>query len=226
GGAMAPAVQKEVAKVFAPAKLFVMYGATEASARLSYLPPAMLEKKWGSIGKAIPNVDLFVANEKGEKLPPNTTGEIVAKGANMMQGYWRDPEGTAQVLKNGLYYSGDLGTEDDDGFVFVVGRTRDSIKAGGFRGSAKEIEETILEMNEVHEVACIGVDDPVLDEAVKAVVILRENVQPDDSIFKKFLADKLPAYKQPKYYDFRDSLPKNESGKVLKTVLKESMKKD
>ncbi|MCP4218865.1 MAG: acyl--CoA ligase [bacterium] len=225
GGAMAPAVQKDVAQVFAPAKTFIMYGATEASARLSYLPPDMLEKKWGSIGKAIDNVDLFVADEKGEKLPPNQTGEIVARGSNMMVGYWRDPEGTAQVLRNGLYYTGDLGVEDDDGFLFVVGRTKDIIKPGGFRVSAKEIEETILELNDVHEVAVIGVDDPVLGEAVKAVIVLMDNVEPDEVAIKKFLTKKLPSHKQPKYYAFRNSLPKNESGKILKTVLKEEEKK-
>jgi acyl-CoA synthetase (AMP-forming)/AMP-acid ligase II len=221
GGAMAPSVQKEVAKVFAPAKLFIMYGATEASARLSYLEPDMLEKKWGSIGKGIPNVDLFVADEKGNRLSPNQVGEIVARGANMMVGYWKDPDGTNQVMKNGLYYTGDLGIEDDDGYYFVKGRTKDIIKPGGFRVSAKEIEEAILELNEVHETAVIGVDDPVLGEAVKAVVVLRDNVEPDESLVKKFLARKLPTHKQPKYVVFRNSLPKNESGKVLKTVLKE-----
>lgn len=221
GGAMAPAIQKEVAKVFEPANLFIMYGATEASARLSYLDPDWLERKWGSIGKAIPNVDLFVADEHGNRLPPNQTGEIAARGANLMQGYWRDPEGTDQVMKNNLYYTGDLGIEDNDGFLFVVGRTKDIIKPGGFRVSAKEIEEAILELNEVHEVAVIGVDDPVLGEAIKAVVVLRENVEPNEDLIKKFLSQRLPAYKQPKFVVFRASLPKNESGKILKKVLKD-----
>lgn len=221
GGAMAPAVQKEVAKVFAPAELFIMYGATEASARLSYLDPARLEDKWGSIGKGIPNVDLFTADEKGNRLPPGQVGEIVARGANLMTGYWRDPDGTAQVMKNGLYYTGDLGIEDDEGFFFVKGRTKDIIKPGGFRVSAKEIEETILELNEVHETAVIGVDDPVLGEAVKAIIVPRDKTNPEETFIKKFLAKKLPSHKQPKYIEFRNSLPKNESGKVLKTVLKE-----
>ncbi len=220
GGAMAPSVQKEVAKVFDPARLFIMYGATEASARLSYLDPDMLEKKWGSIGKAIPNVDLFVADEKGNRLPPNRMGEIVARGTNLMVGYWKDPVGTAQVKKNGLYFTGDLGIEDEDGFLFVKGRSKDIIKPRGFRVSAKEIEEAILELNEVHEVAVIGVDDPMLGEAIKAVVVLRDNVEPDEGLVKKFLMERLPSFKQPKYIVFSDSLPKNKSGKVLKNVLK------
>ncbi len=226
GGAMAPAVQKEVVDVFHPAKVFIMYGATEASARLSYLKPDMLHKKWGSIGRAIPNVDLFVADEQGNRLPPNQPGEIVARGANMMAGYWRDPEGTQQVLKNGLYYTGDLGIEDDDGYYFVVGRSKDIIKPGGLRVSAKEIEEALLEMKEIHEVAVIGVEDDVLGEAIKACIVPREKARLEQEAVVKFLKHKLPPYKQPKYYRFLDSLPKNESGKVLKQVLKAQEKQN
>ncbi len=226
GGAMAPAVQKEVAEVFHPAKVFIMYGATEASARLSYLDPRMLQQKWGSIGRGIPNVDLFVADESGNRLPPNQPGEIVARGANLMVGYWRDPEGTAQVMKHGLYYTGDLGIEDEDGYFFVVGRSKDIIKPGGLRVSAKEIEEALLELKDIHEAAVIGVEDPVLGEAVKACIVPRENASLDQGQVEKFLKRKLPPYKQPKYYRFLESLPKNESGKVLKQVLKAQEKQN
>lgn len=226
GGAMAPAVQKEVAEVFHPAKVFIMYGATEASARLSYLEPDMLPSKWGSIGKGIPNVDLFVADEAGNRLPPHQPGEIVARGANMMVGYWRDPEGTDQVMKHGLYYTGDLGIEDEEGYYFVVGRTKDIIKPGGLRVSAKEIEEALLELKEIHEVAVIGVEDPVLGEAIKACIVPRENTELDREQVEKFLKRKLPPYKQPKYYRFLESLPKNESGKVLKQTLKAQEKQN
>jgi len=102
GGALAPVIQKEVANIFKPAKLFIMYGATEASARLSYLSPEMLPKKWGLIGKAIPNVDLFVENEKGAELSQGEVGEIVARGSNIMVGYWNDPEETSKVMKETL----------------------------------------------------------------------------------------------------------------------------
>jgi acyl-CoA synthetase (AMP-forming)/AMP-acid ligase II len=227
GGAMAPAVQKEVQKVFDPAELFVMYGATEASARLSYLDPKMLSKKWGSIGKAIPNVDLFVADENGNEKRQGETGEIAACGSNLMSGYWNDPEETNKVLKHGLYYTGDLGRMDEDGFLYVVGRKKDMIKVGGERISAKEIEEAILEINEVHEAAVIGVDDQTLGEAIKAFIVLRENGNIHDDEIRKYLKKKLPLFKQPKYFEFRENLPKNESGKVLKTLLKkqESEKK-
>ncbi|NOX89714.1 MAG: acyl--CoA ligase, partial [Calditrichaeota bacterium] len=174
GGAMAPAVQKEVAKVFAPAKLYVMYGATEASARLSYLDPADLPRKWGSIGKGIPNVDLFIADSHGNPLPPGAEGEIVARGANIMLGYWNHPEETRKVLKHGLYHTGDIGVMDEEGFLFVVGRSKDMIKIGGNRASAKEIEDAIYEHPGIADVAVIGVADETLGEAPKAFVVLKD----------------------------------------------------
>lgn len=224
GGAMAPAVQKDVVKVFSSSDLYIMYGATEAAPRLSYLEPSMLNEKWGSIGTPVSNVDLFVADEKGNRLQVGETGEIAARGSNIMVGYWKDPDGTEQVLKNGLYYTGDLGKTDEDGYIFVVGRVKDIIKVKGFRVGAKEIEETILEMNEVHETAVIGVDDPVLGEAIKAFIIPREKTDLTEENIINFLKDKLPAYKLPKYIEFRNMLPKNKSGKILKSKLKEEQK--
>ncbi|MCB9059513.1 MAG: acyl--CoA ligase [Calditrichae bacterium] len=221
GGAMAPSIQKEVSAVFDPAELFIMYGATEASARLSYLPPEKLNSKWGSIGIPIPNVDLFVADESGAEKAQGETGQIVARGANIMQGYWNDKIETASVLKNGLYYTGDLGKMDTDGFLYVVGRTKDMIKVGGERISAKEIEEKILEINEIHETAVIGVEDETLGEAVKAFLVLRDNAEIDIMSVRKILSKKLPPVKQPKHYEIVEKLPKNESGKILKSKLKE-----
>jgi len=220
GGAMAPVVQKEVAELFDPAEIFIMYGATEASARLSYLEPKDLPNKWGSIGKAIPNVDLFVADESGKVLPVNQEGQIVARGSNLMQGYWKDLDETNNVLKNGLYYTGDIGIIDDDGYLFVVGRTKDMIKVGGERISAKSVEEVILELKEVHEVAVIGVEDELLGEAIKAFIVLSDSVNLEGQEILKFCKKKLPQFKVPKYIEFINSLPKNASGKVLKEELK------
>jgi len=222
GGAMAPNVQKEVAQIFAPAKLFIMYGATEASARLSYLDPNMLESKYGSIGKAIPNVDLFIADENGRELQQGEVGEIVARGSNLMIGYWNDPAETSQVLKNGLYYTGDLGRMDEDGFIYVVGRKKDMIKIGGERVSAKEIEEALLEIEEILEVAVIGIHDQTLGEAIKAFIVLKNGNNINDKKIKKNLAEKLPVFKLPKYIEFCKSLPKNRSGKILKNLLNQT----
>lgn len=221
GGAMAPTLQQEVATVFAPAKLYIMYGATEASARLSYLDPEDLPRKWGSIGKAIPNVDLYIADECGNELPAGNVGEIVGRGANIMIGYWNDSQETAQALRKGLYYTGDLGRMDAEGFLYVVGRKKDMIKVGGERVSAKEIEEAILEIEQVHEVAVIGIEDAILGEAIKAFIVPRANSALNREAVTGFLREKLPHYKNPKYIEICTELPKNESGKILKAVLLE-----
>ncbi len=220
GGSMSASIQKKVAKVFAPAKLFVMYGSTEAAPRLSYLDPSMLDSKSGSIGKAVSNVELFVADDNGNRLLPNQVGEIVARGSNIMVGYWNDPMETEKVMKNGLYYTGDIGKMDEDGYIYIVGRSKGIIKAGGFRINAKEIEDALLEINEIQEAAVTGVEDAILGEAIKAFIITRENAGLTEEKVKNSLRTMLPSYKQPTYVQFVKSLPKNKSGKILKTALK------
>jgi len=210
---------------FKPAKLFIMYGATEASARLSYLDPKELTRKWGSIGKAIPNVDLFVADEEGRELPQGEVGELVARGSNFMSGYWKDQEETEKVMRHGLYYTGDLGRMDEEGFLYVVGRTKDMIKVGGERVSAKEIEEIILELKSVQETAVIGVDDPILGEAIKAFVIGAPGNGLNADDVSGHCKKRLPPFKVPKFVEIVTELPKNESGKIMKTVLREQEKK-
>lgn len=221
GGAMAPAVQKEVVTAFDPAKLFVMYGATEASARLSYLHPKELPRKWGSIGIPIPNVNLFVADDMGNPLGPGREGEIVAHGSNIMSGYWNHPEETQKVLRNGLYYTGDIGMTDEEGFLYVVGRTKDMIKVGGNRVSAKEIEEVLYEHPAVIEAAVISVPDEVLGEAPKAFIVLKGGFTGDiKAQLIEFMKGRLALYKIPKSVELRDSLPKNEAGKIHKLSLR------
>ena len=220
GGAMAPAIQKEVVMVFYPAKLYIMYGATEASARLSYLDPRELPRRWGSIGKAIPNVELYVADSEGNPLPPGKTGEIVARGANIMVGYWKDEQETKRVLRNGLYFTGDLGKMDKEGYLYVEGRSKDMIKAGANRVSAKEIEEKMLEHKDILEVAVVGVEDEILGEAIKAFVVKKTNgTILDEGEVLAFCKSVLPSFKVPKYIEFLDSLPKNASGKIMKSKL-------
>ncbi len=220
GGAMAPAIQKAVAFAFYPAQLYIMYGATEASARLSYLPPRDLPRKWGSIGKAIPNVELFVADKQGNPLPPGEVGEIVARGSNIMQGYWNDPQETRKVLRNGLYFTGDLGKMDEEGFLYVVGRSKDMIKVGANRVSGKEIEDKLMEIEAVLEVAVLGVPDEILGEAIKAYVVLKDGQQMSREEFIQQAKNVLPAYKIPKYVEFMRELPKSSAGKILKHKLK------
>lgn len=220
GGGMAVSVQKQVVEAFAPAQLFIMYGATEAAPRLTWLPPERLADKWGSIGVAVPNTRVYVADEHGAPVPADSEGEIVAEGSNIMPGYWKDPEGTAKVLRNGLYYTGDLGRMDEEGYLYVVGRSKDMLKIGGNRVSAKEIEDAILAVGCVLEVAVIGVPDPVLGEAARVYAVLKPGQVQDADTIRRELASRLPGYKIPRQWEFRDSLPKSNAGKVMKQQLR------
>jgi long-chain acyl-CoA synthetase len=222
GGAMAPALQQEVARTFASAKLYVMYGSTEAAPRLTYLDPELLPRKWGSIGRAIPNVEVIIADENGNRMPPGTTGELAARGLNIMLGYWKDPKGTAAVLRHGYYFTGDLGYEDEDGCIFLTGRAREIIKAGGNRVSAKEIEEHIVAITDVVEVAVIGIPDEILGEAIKAFIVVRDTSLTEYHI-RAHLQRHLAPFQQPKFIEFTDALPKNQAGKILKTELRQKV---
>ena len=218
GGGMSKELQRAVAEAIHPARLFVMYGATEAAPRLTYVEPDMLSRKWGSIGKAIPDMEVIVADERGQRLPPHVQGEIAARGPSIMMGYWKDPEATAQVLRHGYYFTGDLGYADEDGFMFVTGRARDMIKTGGNRVSGKEIEDVVYSVPGVVEAAVIGVADEILGEAIKVFAVSASPDLTEESL-KDELKQRLPVFKRPKWVEIRPSLPKNQSGKILKSAL-------
>ncbi len=221
GGAMSPELTRRLLEVLPDTvDVFVMYGATEASARLSYLPPMDLRHKIGSIGKAIPNVELELLRKDGSKAEVGETGEIVARGSNIMVGYWGDPEETAKALTpEGAYHTGDLGRYDEEGFLYVVGRMKDMIKAGAHRIAAQEIEDAILEFDAVHETAVIGAPDEILGEKIVAFVVFQEE-SVDSASLGKFLKQRLPLYKQPSEIEVRKELPKNSAGKILKPTLR------
>lgn len=143
GGRLDPDQTQVLEFRVAPAKVFVMYGQTEATARLSYLPPEFLEERYGSIGRGIPGVELQVVDDAGEPVAPGETGEIRARGPNVMLGYWQDPEGTATALRGGWLMTGDLATIDADGFVYPQGRRSGLVKIAGFRVHPSELEEFV-----------------------------------------------------------------------------------
>ncbi len=219
GGNMALSVQESVVSTFSPAKLFVMYGATELSPRLTWLPPEKWLDKKGSIGISIPNTEAFIADENGNRLPPGCEGEIIGRGSNVMMGYWKDPESTSQVLRDGLYHTGDIGRIDDEGFIYIIGRSKEMLKIGGNRVSTKEIEDAILQVEHIIEVAVVGVSDPLLGEVAKAFIVKKDNTVMEEAMIRQFLRSKLAAYKIPKYFEFCDLLPKNEAGKIMKQKL-------
>jgi long-chain acyl-CoA synthetase len=222
GGPMTPALTAKLMETIPNTKIFVMYGQTEASARLSYLDPEFLVKKLGSIGKAIPHVTLTVRDSKGNICPPHTEGEIVAAGDNIMPGYWNQPEETAKVLKADGLHTGDLAKTDEDGFLYIVGRNSEMIKSGAHRISPKEIEVILAEHEGVLESAVIGVPDEIMGESIKAVVVLRDGVQVTERDIIKHCMFNLPAFKVPKIVEFAQNLPKTTSGKIQKHLLKKA----
>ena len=151
GGPMAPETIAWARKAFHPARLFVMYGQTEATARLSYLPPDRAAEKEGSVGIPIPGVELRVVDEAGSELPPGDIGELVARGANVTPGYLDEPEETAAILRDGWLWTGDLACRDTEGFIYLRGRVREILKVGGKRVSPVEIEQTITRHPDVRD---------------------------------------------------------------------------
>jgi long-chain acyl-CoA synthetase len=220
GGRMPPAHVRMLVDALPGTRVIVMYGATEASARLTWLPPERLADKLGSIGVPIPNVDLRVLREDGSEAGPDEVGEIVARGSNVMQGYWGDAEATAEVLDAQGFHTGDLGRRDPDGFFWVVGRKREMIKAGAHRISPREIEDVLLEDPSVEEAAVVGRPDEILGEVVVAHVTARPGAAPSPEALRAACQERLPAHKVPQEIHVRATMPRNASGKVDKLALR------
>lgn len=219
GGAMAPEVTRRLMAAFPDREICIMYGQTEASPRVTYLPPEMLSKKLGSIGINVPGVTIELLDQVGKPVPTGEVGEIVISGDNVMLGYFNSPEEQGQVLKDGYLYSGDLARCDEDGYFYVVSRKKEIIKVGGNRVSAKEVEERILECPKVQEVAVVSVSDDILGEAIKAVVVLRYGETADQKEIQGHCRASLAAHKVPGSVEFVAELPKLQSGKVNKRAL-------
>ena len=220
GGAMSPKLAMELKSILPDVDIYIMYGQTEASARLSYLHPRDFLRKAGSIGKAIPGVTLQVLDKQGVPVKAGETGEIVAKGKNIMAGYWNDPTKTKQVLKKEGLWTGDLARIDEEGFLYIISRKNEMIKSGAHRIAPKEIEEVILEHDAVYEVAVLGIEDIMLGEAIKAAIVLNTDAVCTKKDILAHCRKNLPAYKVPHQITFYDQLPKTASGKVKKNELK------
>jgi len=222
GGKLPNPYIQEILEAFPGVRFFTMYGQTEATARLSYLPPERLKDKLGSIGRGLPSTRLEVLRPDGSAVAPgsNEVGEIVAAGDNITAGYWNDAAETAQYFRENRLYTGDLARVDADGFIYVVDRERDMIKCGGNRVAAKEVEEVIAELSEVVEVAVTGVPHEVLGEAIAAFVVPVRGVALEPAQVQGHCARRLPGFKIPERVTFLPNLPHNSSGKVAKQELR------
>ncbi|MBM4130367.1 acyl--CoA ligase [bacterium] len=223
GGAMSPDLARRIREAL-PARIAVhiMYGQTEASARLATVPPDRLPDKYGSIGRAIPGVTLTVRRPDGSECDIREPGEIVAAGPNLMRGYWNAPDETAAVLGPDGLHTGDLAYRDEEGFLFVVDRLRNMIKTGANRVGSLEIEAALLRHPAVVEACVIGVPDELLGEAIEAWVVPRDPSFADEKLLQRHCAAELAAYKVPRRVRFTPALPRNSSGKILKAALRDA----
>jgi len=204
-------------------KLFSMYGLTECK-RVSYLPPDQIDIRPTSVGRGMPNEEVYIVDEQGNRLASGV-GELVIRGANVMKGYWELPEETTRKLRPGplpgenVLYSGDLFRVDEEGYLYFLGRKDDIIKTRGEKVSPREIENVLYELAGVAEAAVVGVPDPVLGQAVKAVLTLRDGVSLTEQDVLRHCSQRLENFMVPKLVEFRAIMPKTTTGKIDKKTL-------
>jgi long-chain acyl-CoA synthetase len=214
GGHMPKHIKLELLKILPRhTRLIIMYGATEASARLTFVPPELLSSKIESIGKPISGVTIRILSPEGVLLKPGETGELVAQGKNIMSGYFKDDEATNRVLDRHGYHTGDLGYYDHEGFLFVTGRKDNQIKVGGHRLHPQEIEDIIIESGQVSECLIFGIPDSFgTDRLAGLAVPIAESMKSSKNILK-YCSTKLPKYKIPESLLLVAAIPKNSNGK-------------
>ncbi|MFC1877550.1 class I adenylate-forming enzyme family protein [Thermodesulfobacteriota bacterium] len=216
GGHMARQIKEELPKALPKhTKIFIMYGATEAGARLTYLDPDRYTDKIDSIGKAIPNVAMSVLDKDGKPFDTGEKGELVASGPNIFMGYWKDKEATDRILDDKGYHTGDTGYQDEEGFFYVTGRKDDLVKVGGHRINPQEVEDALLATGLIIEAAVLGVPDDLLGNKLMALAVSKNGEVSEQSILSE-CHDHLPKYKMPESVKLIRALPKNASGKVDK----------
>jgi acyl-CoA ligase (AMP-forming) (exosortase A-associated) len=225
GGHMPQTVLSALRQALSTTRIFLMYGLTEAF-RSTYLSPEELDRRPDSMGKAIPNTEILVVNEKGERCAPGEIGELVHRGPTVSMGYWGQPELTDKVLRphpfippelgesEKVCYSGDLVKIDEEGFLYFVGRRDNMIKCSGYRVSPTEVEEVLFQSGKLREAGVIGIPDSVLGQAIKAFVVPREGSSITCDALLAYCAEKLPRYMIPKAVQIVENLPKTSSGKV------------
>ncbi len=195
------------------------YGLTETSPTATW-SQAPVEPRVGSCGVPIWGCQIKIVDDSGNTLPPGKEGEVLIRGVNVMKGYYKQPEATAQILKNGWFYSGDIGKLDEDGYLYIVGRKKDMILRGGFNIYPREIEELLYEHPAVAEAAVVGVKHDELGEEIKAVVYLKPGCKATESEIQAYCKDRIAAFKYPRIVEIRkDPLPKGPSAKILKREL-------
>jgi long-chain acyl-CoA synthetase len=223
--AVLPAATIEaIRRTFPNARLYSMYGLTECK-RATYLPPEELDARPTSVGIPIPGTEAWIEDEDRNVLGSGEVGELVIRGAHVMQGYWNDPELTAERLRPGRWpwervlATGDLFRTDEDGYLYFVGRRDDLIKSGGEKVVPREIEEVLHSAPGVRDAAVVGVADHLLGQAVHGHVSAQSGVTLDAAQLRIFCADRLEDYKVPRRITVHDELPRTSNSKIDRAAL-------
>jgi len=220
---------RRLRSAFPDVKIYSMYGLTECK-RVSYLPPDQIDVRPGSVGRGMPNEEVYIVDPEGHRVAPGVVGELIIRGSNVMKGYWELPEETDKCLRPGrlpgekVLHSGDLFFADSEGYLFFVGRRDDMIKTRGEKVSPREVEDAIYSLDSVAEAAVIGIPDPVLGSAIKAYIVPKQGAALTAQDVLRHCSAKLEDFMIPKIVEFRQSLPKTDTGKISKRAIAEAGK--
>jgi long-chain acyl-CoA synthetase len=219
---MAPELVHRVRKLLPNVKLLQCYGLSETGFLTGLEDRDHVEGKLLSCGRPCPGIDLRIEDETGKEVEVGQHGELVARGANVMRGYWNDPQDTALAFRNGMFRTGDIGYQDSDGYFYILDRLKDMIVTGGENVYSGEVEAVIYKHPAVREVAVFGIPDPQWGELVTACVVLKPGMALSANDLTSHCRQFLANYKIPRRVEFSDTeLPKSGSGKILKRVLRE-----
>lgn len=201
--------------------IYDVYGCTEATPSIAILKAKDSLRKRECVGPAVPFLEVRIVDDQDQDLPIGEVGEIICRGPNIMKGYYKDEEATQEALRGGWLRTGDLGRMDEEGFIYIVDRKKDMIVSGGENIYPREIEEILYSHPKIQEAAIIGVPDPLWGESVKAVIVLKKGESMTEEEVIEYCKRHLASYKKPRSVEFVESLPRNPSGKVLKTLLRQ-----
>lgn len=216
---------RDLRALFPRATLYSMYGLTECK-RVTYLAPEQLDIRPTSVGRGMPNEEVWLVDEAGKRLPNGSTGELVIRGSHVMRGYWEKPEQTAKRLKPGPYpgelvlHSGDIFRSDEEGYLYFVARKDDIIKSRGEKVSPREVENVLYGLDAVQDAAVVGIPDNLLGQAIKAYVVLRPGCQCGEKDLLRHCQAKLEGFMVPKYMAIVAELPKTNTGKIKNSELR------
>jgi long-chain acyl-CoA synthetase len=211
-------------KLVPHAKIYSMYGLTECK-RVSYLPPDQIDIRPTSVGRGMPNEEVYILDDQGKRAGPGVTGELVIRGSNVMKGYWENPAATEKVLTPGPFpgekvlHSGDLFRADEEGYLYFVGRKDDIIKCRGEKVAPKEVEEVLYSLPGVAHAAVVGIPDETLGQAILAVIVPQPGVQLTAAKVLRHCSDHLEDFMVPQRVEFREQLPMTSTGKIAKLEL-------